>query len=99
MKRIIVALLLISCTTPVFATETTDFLSKFYSEQENKKVEIISKKEFQDGLYQEIGGTYISEISYGQAKMKAKKERTRKVSYVCIFDNERKPIWGYVIPR
>lgn len=100
MKRVVLILLSVITIVPsVFATEVTDFLTKIYTEECNVPVKIVSKKEFCNPYEQEIGGTYISAIVYGQANFKVKKHRKTKVSYISVLDKEQKPFWGYVIPH
>ena len=100
MKRVVLIFLSIMALMPaVLATETTDFLTKIYTEECNAPVKIVSKKEFCNPYEQEIGRTYISAIVYGQATFKVKKHRKTKVSYISVLDKEQKPFWGYVIPH
>ncbi len=87
------------CGSSVFASEATDFLTHLYANEYNMNVKIHSKKEFCNPCKQKIGDNYISEIVYGQADFKIKKCRKQKVSYICLFDNDCKPFWGFVIPR
>ncbi len=70
-----------------------------YANEYNMNVKIHSKKEFCNPCEQKIGDNYISQITYGQADFKVKKCRKQKVSYICVFDNDCKPFWGFVIPR
>lgn len=99
-RKVLLSLfILLAFITPTFATEATDFLVSLYSSEQNQNVKIKSYREFTNICEQEVAGKYISEIVYGQASLKIKKQRKQKVSYICLKDNENKPFWGFIIPR
>ena len=83
----------------VFATTSTDYLQEIYSKTCNKEVTIKSKKEFIDKYEQKLGDKFISSIAYGEADFKLKGARKKRVSYVCMLENDCTPIWGYILPR
>ena len=81
------------------ATVSTDYLQKVYSCQCNKDVTFKSKKEYIDKYEQRLGEKFISSIVYGEADMKIKGKRKKRVLYICMLENDTTPIWGYVLPR
>ena len=99
MKKLILFLSVLFLSSPVFATEVTDYLVEKYSKESGSKVNIQSLKEHTDAYSQKIGDYCISSIVYGYGSMKMPKCRRTRITYVCILDNENQPIWGYVIPR
>lgn len=96
--KLLICVILLN-TLASYATEATDFLVDLYSKEYNQNIKIKTRKEFVNPCEQKIGENYISEIVYGQAKLKMKKARTAKVSYICLKDENQKPFWGYVMPR
>ena len=86
-------------SSSVFATTSTDYLQEIYSKTCNKEVTIKSKKEFIDKYEQRLGDKFISSIVYGEADFKIKGARKKRVSYVCMLENDCTPIWGYILPR
>lgn len=99
MKKLILFLSVLFLSSPVFATEVTDYLVEKYSKESGSKVNIQSLKEHTDPYSQKIGDYCVSSIVYGYGSMKMPKCRKTRITYVCILDNENQPIWGYVIPR
>lgn len=100
MKRIILSVMFILSSLTVHASECTDYLMNLYSNSHSKPVKIICRKEFIDKYEQKIGDKFISSIVYGQADMKIQGQRKKvRVSYICLLENDCKPIWGYIIPR
>lgn len=98
-RKFLIGLLILFSSSTVFASESTNFLVDLYAKEYNMNVKIHSKKEFCNPCEQKIGDNYISQITYGQADFKVKKCRKQKVSYICVFDKNCKPFWGFVIPR
>ena len=99
MKKLILFLSVLFLSSPVFATEVTDYLVEKYSKESGSKVNIQSLKEHTDSYSQKIGDYCVSSIVYGYGSMKMPKCRRTRITYVCILDNENQPIWGYVIQR
>lgn len=77
------------------ATEASKYVSNLYG----KNSHIVVKKEHTQELFQHVGNKDISAITYGWGDLKVKGCKKCSISYVCILNKERKPIWGYVIPR
>ena len=99
MKKIILFLSVLLLSTPVFASQATEYLTEKYSKECNSKVRIQTLKEHRDDYSQKIGDYEISSIVYGYGSMKMPKCRRTRITYVCVFDKDCNPIWGYIIPR
>ena len=81
------------------STEASKYAEAQYAKQiGNEKVHINVKKEHTIEYRQKIGEQMIPAITYGYGDMKAKKCRKVRVSYICLLDEECKPIWSYIVP-
>lgn len=98
MKRVFLSVILLLNTSCAFATLCTDYLEDIYSKEYNKPVKIKCKSEFIDKIEQNLGGNFISSITYGKAELKIPKQRKMRVSYFCLMESCDKPLWGYIIP-
>ena len=87
--------------TPAFAhtTDASKYLKDKYEELYNKQVKIVVTKEHTEEYQQKIGEVFIPAITYGYGTMKVKGQKKSRVAYICLLDNDLKPIWGHVIPR
>lgn len=99
MKKIVALILTFLTMLSVNATESTEYLESIYQPKYEQKLKIVSKGEVIDKYDQTFNGVYIPEISYGFGYMKVKKCKKQTISYICLLDCNRKPLWGYVIPR
>ena len=99
MKKLVLLLIILFSTISVYATESTEYLENLYQPKYERKLKITSKGEVIDKYDQFFNGVYIPEISYGYGYLKVKKCRKQKISYICLLDCNRKPLWGHVIPR
>ena len=87
------------CMTSVWATEASKYAEEQYSMQTgNEKVHITVKKEHTVEYQQKIGQQMIPAITYGYGDMKAKKQKKCRITYICLLDEECKPIWSYIFP-
>ncbi len=81
------------------STEASKFAEEQYSKQTgNEKVHITVKKEHTVEYQQKIGKQMIPAITYGYGDMKAKKQKKCRITYICLLDEECKPMWSYIIP-
>lgn len=99
MKKLILAFVLLIIPHSVSASESTHYLSKIYSVQYKSGVEIISTKEYIDRYEQKVGEIMVPSVVYGIGYMRIGKNKKTKISYVCLYNINAKPFWGYVIPR
>ena len=81
------------------STEASKYAETQYAKQiGNEKVHINVKKEHTIEYQQKVGEQIIPAITYGYGDMKAKKCRKTRVSYICLLDENCKPVWSYIIP-
>ena len=97
MKKIFLMLFCLNLLS-VSATECSQFIEKQQEALYNKKIKINVRKEFTQESYQTIGEQNFYGITYGYADMKLKDKRKCRVSYICLLDENYKPIWGTIIP-
>ena len=101
MKNIFLIICLFFSVLTSFATSTeaSKYAEEQYSKQiGNDKVHINVKKEHTVEYTQKIGDKIIPAITYGYGDMKTNKCRKVRVSYICLLDENCKPIWSYVVP-
>ena len=99
MKRKILTLIALCFSLSVSASEVTEFLESVCEANCNTTVKIVSKTEHIDVYNQKIGDILFPYIAYGFGYKKEKKLKKQTISYICLLDENYKPIWGYVIPR
>ena len=98
MKRLVLALIFCFCINITSATEYSDFAEKEYAAKNNKnKAHITVKKEHVEKYAQEIGCQFIPYIAYGYGDLKTSWLKKQRISYICLLDNDLKPLWSYVI--
>ena len=99
MKKFVLLMGLCLCMNSVFGTEASKFAEEQYSKQTgNEKVHITVKKEHTVEYQQKIGEQMIPAITYGYGDMKAKKQKKCRITYICLLDENCKPIWSYIFP-
>lgn len=99
MKRILLILIALCFSVQVFASEVTEFLESICEKNCNTTIKIVSKTEHTDNYNQKIGDVTFPYIAYGYGYMKKKKCKKQTISYICLLNENCKPIWGYIIPR
>ena len=99
MKRLFLILLFSLFLLPANARECSKYLTEKYTNECECPVKIVSKAEFIDKYEQKIGDVYVSSIVYGNGYMKKRRCKKIRVTYITLYDENCKPIWGYVIPR
>ena len=101
MKNLFLILGLCFSVLSVYAssTEASKYAEEQYAKQiGNEKVSINVKKEHTMEYDQKVGELKIPAITYGYGDMKAKKCRKIRISYICLLDEDCKPIWSYIVP-
>lgn len=99
MKKIVLLICLYLCVSVAKATEASEYAEKQYSRQTgNEKVHITVKKEHTVEYQQKIGEQIIPAITYGYGDMKAIKQKKCRITYICLLDENCKPIWSYIFP-
>ena len=102
MKKILIVLILLLTTTfsvSARSTEASKFAENQYSKQYCVKPIINVLKEHTEKYNQKIGEMFIPAITYGYGSMKVKGERKCRISYMCLLNEECKPVWSYIIKR
>ena len=99
MKRLFFILAICFSVLSVNATEYSKFAAEQYAQENNKEnVKITVKKEHVEEYAQEVGDTFVPYIAYGYGDLKAAKCRKQRITYICLLDNERNPLWSHIFP-
>ena len=98
MRFVLLAYICLSIAAPAFASDYSAYAAKNYEECCGKKVKITVKKEHVEKLGQEVGGKFIPYIAYGYGDMKVVKERKKRISYICLLDENCQPFWSCIFP-
>lgn len=84
---------------PAFPTEASKYAEEQYAKQNClSKVKINVKKEHTIENLQKLCEQKIPVIVFGYGDLKAKKCKKTSISYICLLDENYKPIWSYIIP-
>ena len=98
MKKIVLLFCIwLTVLSPAFPTQYSEFAAREFASRCNReRVHITVKKEHIENYATDIGDTFIPYIVYGYGDLKSKNCKKQRVTYICLLDKDKRPLWSYI---